>query len=338
LYKNILITGGAGFIGINATKEFLINSSFEKIIVLDDLKLGQKIEYISIFKDKRITFIKGDINNKELISNLFEQFKISHIVHLAAESHVDNSIKNPNDFVYSNILGTFNLIELFRLNWYKNGRPPEWRFLYLSTDEVFGSLDSIQDPFNESSKHNPSSPYSASKSSAEQLVKAWNKTYKLPIIVINCTNNYGPYQYAEKLIPVVIKNILEGREIPVYGNGNNVRDWIHVADHCEGIRMVLEKGRVGESYCIGSNSEISNIELIKLICEKLDLLNINLKVIPSFGLVKFTKDRLGHDFRYALSYEKIKNEIQWVPKYKLSDGLNDVISWYLKNPNWLKII
>ena len=338
MYKNILITGGVGFIGINATKEFLINSSFEKIIVLDDLKLGQKIEYISMFKNKRIIFIKGDINNQKLISAIFKDFEISHIVHLAAESHVDNSINHPNEFVYSNILGTYNLIELFRLNWYEHGRPPGWRFLYLSTDEVFGSLDNKDDPFNESSKHNPSSPYSATKSSAEQLVKAWNKTYGLPIIVINCTNNYGPYQYAEKLIPLVIKNILEGKEIPVYGNGNNVRDWIHVSDHCKGIRMVLEKGKIGESYCIGSNSEITNIDLIRLICNKLDALDINLKVIPSFKLVNFTRDRLGHDFRYALSCEKIKNEIKWEPKYKLSEGLNDAINWYLENPKWLKII
>ncbi len=336
--KNLLITGGVGFIGINATEEFLKKSSFGKIIVLDALKFGQDPYKIPIFHEERITFVKGDINNKNLIDNILKNYNITHLAHLAAESHVDDSIANPNEFVYSNINGTFNLLEAFRTHWKKNGSLPDWRFLFLSTDEVFGSLSESDLPFNESSIHNPSSPYSASKSSAEQLTKAWNKTYKLPIIILNCTNNYGPYQYSNKLIPVIIKSILNGEKIPVYGNGKNIRDWIYVKDHTEAIRLLLEKGKVGDSYCIGSNSEISNIDLIKIICNYMDSFDIPFKVKNSFSLVDFVEDRLGHDYRYAISNKKIKEEIGWAPKFKLKNELKNVLIWYLENKKWLEII
>lgn len=338
LRKNLLITGGVGFIGINATKEFLLNDSFEKLIILDLLKYGQNIEKISIFEDKRIIFINGDINDKELVNELLAKHEITHIAHLAAESHVDYSITNPNEFVYSNINGTFNLLEAFRLHWNTNGNLPEWRFLYLSTDEVFGSLDEFDNAFDESSNHNPSSPYSASKSSAEQLAKAWNKTYNMPILIINCTNNYGPYQYSDKLIPVIIKSILKGEKIPLYGNGKNIRDWIHVKDHCKAIRMILEKGIVGNSYCVGSDSEISNLDLIKIVCDQMDEFYSSSRKEKSFSLLEFTKDRLGHDFRYSVNSKKIRDEIGWSPKYKLKEGLQDTISWFLNNKFWLEMI
>ena len=337
--KNLLITGGVGFIGINATQEFFLNSSFENIIILDALKYGQNPSEIPIFTNRRITFIKGDINDRGLIDQIFTNYKITHLVHLAAESHVDNSITNPNAFVNSNINGTFNLLEAFRFHWNLNANRNDWRFLYLSTDEVFGSLNSsVDNAFDELSIHNPSSPYSASKSSAEQLTKAWHKTYDLPIITINCTNNYGPYQFSDKLIPLVIKNVLKGDTIPVYGDGKNIRDWIYVKDHCQAIRILLEKGKVGESYCVGANSEISNIDLIKIICEEMDGLDLSLKEKNSFELVEFTKDRLGHDFRYAINTHKINKNIGWYPKYNLRDGIKNVINWYLSNKIWLEFI
>ncbi len=337
MYKNLLITGGVGFIGINATEEFLSQSSFNKLIILDSLKYGQNIEKIEFFSNKRITFIKGDINDKELVLRLFSKYEITHVAHLAAESHVDHSINSPNDFIYSNINGTFNLLEAFRYHWNKNDNSPNWRFLYLSTDEVFGSLNKFDKPFDEFSIHDPSSPYSASKSSAEQLSKAWYKTYDLPIIILNCTNNYGPYQYSDKLIPLVIKRILNGDKIPVYGDGKNIRDWIHVKDHCRAIRMIIDKGKIGDTYCVGSNSEISNIDLIRIICEQLEELSIAYKKEKSLSLLEFTKDRLGHDFRYAINSNKIRSTIDWKPKFNLKNGLKNTISWYLNNKMWLEM-
>jgi len=335
LLKNLLITGGVGFIGINAIEEFLLNSEFEQIIIIDDLKFGQKPKDISIFNNIKIIFIKGDINDSKLLLNLLRNFNISHIVHLAAESHVDESIINPEKFITTNILGTFNLLESFKKYWLENGMPESWRFLYISTDEVFGSISEYEEPFNENSLHNPSSPYSASKSSGEQLVKAWYKTYKLPVIIINSTNNYGPYQYADKLIPVVIKSILKGQNIPVYGNGENIRDWIYVKDNCAAIRMTLLNGHIGNSYCVGAESTISNIELIKIICSKIDSLPTLKVKVPSFSMVKFIKDRPGHDFKYSIKNNKIKEEIGWAPKYNLNKGLTETIKWFLRNKKWL---
>ena len=335
--KNLLITGGVGFIGLNATEEFLLDTSFQKIVIIDALKYDQKIEKIAIFLDPRIHFIKGDINDRELIDKTLIKYKITHIVHLAAESHVDNSIANPNQFIYSNINGTFNLLEAFKNYWNLCGNQKHWRFLFLSTDEVFGSLNTFDKPFDELSIHNPSSPYSASKSSAEQLTRAWFKTYNLPVVIINCTNNYGPYQYKDKLIPVIIKSILRGKKIPVYGDGTNIRDWIHVKDHCRAIKILLEKGRIGDSYCVGANAEISNINLINIICKEMDQLQIGFNKNDSYSLIEFTKDRLGHDFRYAINTNKINKEIGWNPRYQLRDGIKDVIKWYLDNKGWLEI-
>ena len=335
MLKNLLITGGAGFIGINATEEFLSSSPFEKLIILDDLKFGQNPEDVLIFQNPKINFVKGDIRNSFLVSNILEEFNITHIVHLAAESHVDESIKNPEKFVNTNILGTFKLLETFKKHWIKNGMLDSWRFLYISTDEVFGSLNEFDKPFHEDSLHNPSSPYSASKSAGEQIVNAWYKTYKLPVIIMNCTNNYGPYQYPDKLIPVVIKSILRSQEIPVYGNGQNIRDWIYVKDNCAAIRMILLAGQIGNSYCVGVDSKISNIELIKIICSKIDhFLKVDGKV-PSFSKVKFINDRPGHDYKYSVNNQKIKKEIGWEPIYSFDKGLTETIEWILKNKEWL---
>lgn len=335
MLKNLLITGGVGFIGINATEEFLSSSEFEKIIVLDDLKFNQNPKNIFIFHNPKINFVKGDIRDSFLVSNILEEFNITHIVHLAAESHVDESIKSPEKFINTNILGTFNLLDSFKNHWLKNGMSDSWRFLYISTDEVFGSLSECDEPFNEISLHNPSSPYSASKSAGEQIVKAWYKTYQIPVIVMNCTNNYGPYQYSDKLIPVVIKSILKSQDIPIYGNGKNVRDWLYVKDNCAAIRMTLLGGKIGNSYCVGAESTISNIELIKIICSKFDGIKKTDLKMGSFSNVRFVKDRPGHDYKYSVNNEKIKKEIGWKPIYSFNKGLTETIEWFLKNKKWL---
>lgn len=331
---NLLITGGAGFIGLNLINMIIEDNNFEIIIVIDKLQYGR--DFQEIYNNPNIHFVKGDIKNRELIDEILLEYSVTHIIHLAAESHVDNSIISPKDFINSNIIGTFILLEAFKKHWYQNGKNNLWRFLHVSTDEVFGSLKKGDLPFNESSKYEPNSPYSASKASSDHLVRAWNKTYELPTIITNCSNNYGPFQYPDKFIPLSIKCILSGSEIPVYGEGKNIRDWLFVEDHCSILITLLFRGNVGESYCIGGNEEISNLELIKKISKIIDEIGIDLPRRPSFGLIKFVDDRLGHDFRYAIDSSKLKDNFSWIPKYDLYEGLNRTINWYLSNREWLK--
>lgn len=335
--NNILVTGGAGFIGSNFLRYIINQKKIGKIVVLDNLTYASHINTIQDFiKEESITFVKGNILDEKLISDTLNENHITHLVNFAAESHVDNSIINPYSFLETNILGTFNLLKTFLGYWESNNKPVYWRFLHVSTDEVFGSLGINDQPFNEESRYDPRSPYSASKASSDHLLKSWCNTYDFPGILSNCSNNYGPYQHPEKLIPLTIDRVLKGEYIPIYGKGENIRDWIFVDDHCEALLAVLFKGKIGESYCIGGNSEISNLELVKLILKIIEKNNIGSSRNDLFALIKFVNDRPGHDKRYAIDSSKMNKELYWEPKHALVDGLEKTIKWYLNNQNWLK--
>ncbi|MFA5755402.1 MAG: dTDP-glucose 4,6-dehydratase [Candidatus Paceibacterota bacterium] len=345
--KTYLITGGAGFIGSNFVKYILKkNESDIKLIVLDKLTYAGNLKTLENELDK-IEFIKGDICDRELVRKIFSENNIDYVINFAAESHVDRSIENPQLFLQTNILGTQNLLDVAKNYWEeKEGLYREGvRFLQISTDEVYGSL-SETGYFKEQTPINPRSPYSASKASADIIVQAYRDTYKLPINITRSSNNYGPYQFPEKLIPLIIKNTLESKDLPVYGDGKNVRDWVYVEDHCKAIDLVLKKGRIGEIYNIGGSTEKQNIEIVKIIIDiiknlingnseylsilKTDLSNIN------YDLVKYVKDRKGHDKRYAVDSTKIKNELGWFPETEFENGITETIKWYLDNQDWIK--
>ena len=337
--KNILITGGAGFIGSNFINYWIRNYPTDEIIVLDLLSYSANINSIKSFINKKnIKFIQGNINDKSLISNILKEFKISHVINFAAETHVDRSIVNPSIFLENNVVGTYNLLDCFKKYWEKNNKPKYFRFLHISTDEVFGSLNFEEKPFSEDSPYKPRSPYAASKAASDHFVRAWFDTYNLPILVTNCSNNYGPFQFPEKLIPLTITNILRGRAIPVYGDGLNIRDWLFVEDHCSAIDIILREAIPGSKYCIGGNNEIKNIDLINQICLLIDdyapKLNISLSKNKSSDLIQYVDDRLGHDKRYAINSEKLLNELNWKPKIEFNEGLKRTIIWYLKNFSW----
>ncbi len=345
--KTYLVTGGAGFIGANFVKYMLKKyDDTVNIVVLDKLTYAGNLITL---KDElnRIQFIKGDINNKELIEFIFHEFKIDIVVNFAAESHVDRSIENSKVFLNTNILGTHNLLEVAKDNW--ETRDCQYReevcFLQVSTDEVYGSLGH-EGCFTELSPLDPKSPYSASKASADMIAKAFYFTYNFPVVITRCSNNYGPYQFPEKLIPLMIKNILEGKKLPVYGNGRNIRDWLYVEDHVRAIDMVVRKGKFGEVYNIGGHNEQENItvvkkviDIIKELVEKENnyrkLLEIEVEQV-NYNLIEYVKDRLGHDFRYAIDPRKINKEVGWEPRIKFQDGLYRTIKWYLDNITWLK--
>ncbi len=340
LNKNILITGGAGFIGSNFIHYYLKRNSQDKLFVIDKLSYSGNINNISsLIKEKKITFFKEDICNESEIEKILSRNKISHIIHFAAESHVDRSINKPDDFIKTNIQGTFVLLKSFQKEWAKK-KNKNWRFIHISTDEVFGSLEINQPSFEETTPYNPRSPYSASKAASDHMVSSWFHTFGLPTIVSNCSNNYGPYQFPEKLIPLTIKNIIKGELIPVYGNGQNIRDWIYVDDHCEAIDKVLNKGEVGGKYCIGGDCEVKNIDLVKNICDLVDSLaielNISIPISPSRKLINFVEDRKGHDLRYSINNSHIEKQLLWKPKISLSSGLTKTIRWYLENINFLE--
>ncbi len=340
-YKRVLITGGAGFIGGALIRELLIKTN---AVIYNLDKMGYASDLTSIkhtlnsLKDtnkNRHFHIKSDLNNLEAITQALVISNPDVIFHLAAESHVDRSINGPSQFINSNILGTFNLLEAVRSFWVNltESRRNKFKLIHISTDEVFGSL-SEKGKFNEGSPYQPRSPYSASKAASDHLVNAWHHTYGLPIIITNCSNNYGPWQYPEKLIPVIIKKAINQEKIPIYGDGLNIRDWLYVEDHVSALFKVLEKGTIGESYCIGGNNEITNIELAKYICKLLD------KKLPiSFSyinLIEFIEDRLGHDKRYAIDAEKMKNCLGWEPETTFERGIEITLNWYLENSYWLK--
>ncbi len=336
--KNILITGGAGFIGGSLIRRLLKESS-SHIYNLDKFGYASDDSSINdlILRDKslenRYKSIKVDLSNSE---NTFDAIRISDpdlIIHLAAESHVDNSISDALPFIQSNIVGTYNILEASKNHFQNlnNKRKGKFRFHHVSTDEVFGSLND-KDYFNEETNYDPKSPYSASKASSDHLVRAWGHTYKIPIIITNCSNNFGPWQFPEKLIPLAITRALENKIIPIYGDGKNIRDWLFVEDHINALILAGNNGSIGESYCIGGYGEKSNLEIINCICEILDeLFPSN---YPHNKLIKFVKDRPGHDIRYAINPEKIMRELGWQPKYDLKSALRHTVNWYIKNKNW----
>jgi dTDP-glucose 4,6-dehydratase len=326
----ILVTGGCGFIGSNFILR-QINSSNNSILNYDKLTYSGNPQNLLQIKDSsKYNFIKGCITDRLLINKTINQFKPDSIIHFAAESHVDRSITNPMDFINTNILGTVSLLEEALI--YHNNSKANLRFIHVSTDEVYGST--ADDLFTETSPYNPSSPYSASKASSDHLVRAWVKTYDFPAIITNCSNNYGPYQFPEKLIPLMIMNCLNEKPLPVYGKGENIRDWLYVDDHCDAIKTILKEGIVGETYNIGGNNEITNLDIVKTICNILDKIRPRQNSKSYLELISFVPDRPGHDFRYAIDPSKIQKKLNWAPKETFESGISKTISWYLNNQDW----
>ena len=326
----IVVTGGAGFIGANFVVSTLQETG-EAIVNLDKLTYAGNLRNLDAVQDQRgHEFVQGDIADRDLTRRLLHTHRPRAIVHFAAESHVDRSISGPADFVQTNVVGTWALLEEARTWWEAGGRDPAFRFLHISTDEVYGSLGPQDPAFTEETPYAPNSPYAASKAAADHLVRAYHHTYGLPTLTTNCSNNYGPRQYPEKLIPLFIRNALAGKRLPVYGDGRNVRDWLYVADHCAAVRLVLEKGRIGETYNIGGECERANIDLVRTVCELLDRLRPRAR--GSYAeLIEFVKDRPGHDRRYAMDIAKIGRELGWRPRESLESGLEKTVRWYVSN-------
>jgi dTDP-glucose 4,6-dehydratase len=334
----ILVTGGAGFIGANFVIDWLKGLA-EPVVNLDRLTYSGNLANLrSLADDPRHQFVRGDICDRGLVRSIFADHRPRAVVHLAAESHVDRSIADPEAFIRTNVLGTFCLLEEARTFWQALPAEPkrDFRFLHVSTDEVYGSLDTTDPGFNERTPYAPNSPYSASKAGADHLVRAYHHTYGLPTLQTNCSNNYGRFQYPEKLIPLMILNACAGKPLPVYGDGGNVRDWLHVADHCSALRRVLERGRPGEVYNIGGNAERNNLELVRLICSILDELRPSAPLRLHAQLIRFVTDRPGHDHRYAIDASKIRRELDWTPAHALEDGIRATIQWYLENDAWVR--
>ncbi len=340
----ILITGGAGFIGSNFVLDWLADPKHgqEPVINLDLLTYAGNTENLaSIANDPRYQFVHGDIRNQALITELFAKYQPRAVVHFAAESHVDRSIHRPGEFISSNIQGTFNLLQCSLAYWkgLPSDQAKDFRFLHVSTDEVYGSLGPNDPAFTETTPYQPNSPYSASKAASDHLVRAWHHTYGLPVLTTNCSNNYGPFQFPEKLIPLVIANALAGKPLPVYGDGMNVRDWLYVGDHCSAIRAVLAKGLPGEVYNIGGWNEMPNLVIVKTICALLD--ERSPETAKRAGgkhesLIQFVKDRPGHDRRYAINAEKINQALGWKPSETFASGIAKTVGWYLANQDWVR--
>ena len=331
----ILITGGAGFIGSALVRHILINTD-NSVVNVDKLTYAGNLESLaSIADSNRYFFERVDICNKVELGRVFNSCKPDAVMHLAAESHVDRSINSPDDFIQTNIVGTYNMLEVARAYWVDlvGTKKSSFRFHHISTDEVYGDLGRGNDLFTEDTPYAPSSPYSASKAASDHLVRAWHRTYKLPIIITNCSNNYGPYQFSEKLIPLVILNALDGKPLPIYGSGNQVRDWLYVEDHARALFRVIIQGIIGETYNIGGNNEKSNIEVVKLICDLLDEL-VPLDSGSYNTQITHVADRPGHDQRYAIDASKMARELDWVPKENFESGIRKTVLWYLENQKW----
>lgn len=335
--QTLLVTGGLGFIGSN----FILQArakQWGKIVNLDKLTYASNPQnLVQLQGDSEYHFIRGDIGDRELLSILLEQYQPDAIINFAAETHVDRSIQSPLNFIQTNIVGTFQLLEASKAYWEKLSAPKQeqFRFLHVSTDEVYGSLEPKEPAFREDTPYAPNSPYAASKASSDHLVRAYFHTYGFPTLITNCSNNYGPRQFPEKLIPLIILNALHGKPLPIYGDGQNIRDWLYVTDHCEALYLVLQHSRVGETYNIGGKNERANIAVVEKICAILD----DLAPKPNFchsSLITFVKDRLGHDRRYAIDCSKISREIGWQPKENFDSGLLKTVHWYLNNPNWVE--
>ena len=322
LNKTILITGGAGFIGSHVVKRFVTLYPGYHIINLDKLTYCGDLDNLKeVAHAENYTFIKGDICDNKFLKSLFDEYKPEAIIHLAAESHVDNSIDNPNVFIQTNVVGTCNLLNMaVKYN--------VERFYHVSTDEVYGDLELEDSPFVETTPYNPNSPYSASKASSDHFVRAYGSTYNLNYVISNCSNNYGPNQYPEKLIPKVIKSIIKKETIPVYGKGDNIRDWLYVEDHAKAIDLIFHRGLMGETYNIGGDTEKTNLDLVRILCNEIDFLTNNQN--SSTELIKFVEDRKGHDFRYAINSDKIKKELGWEPDTPFMYGIRETIDWYIK--------
>jgi dTDP-glucose 4,6-dehydratase len=339
---HLLITGGAGFIGSNLIHHVIHRPEVVKLVNLDCLTYaGHPENLAAVSSIPKYIFEKVDLRDKDATAHVVNQHAITHVMHLAAESHVDRSITGPGDFIHTNVVGTFNLLEACRSCWlggaaHARRDPSAFRFHHVSTDEVYGSLGP-QGHFTETTPYAPNSPYSASKASSDMLVRAYHHTYGMPTVITNCSNNYGPYQFPEKLIPVVIQSVMARRSVPVYGDGMNVRDWLYVRDHAEAIWLVLARGKVGETYNIGGHNEWANLRIVELICDLID------EMAPHLGgnsrqLITFVKDRPGHDRRYAIDAGKIQRELGWVPAHRFEQGIRETVRWYLDNQQWVKAV
>ena len=333
----ILVTGGAGFIGSNFVLDWLANPKAEPVVNLDKLTYAGNLANLEVVQnDARHHFVQGDIGDVVLIEKLLREHPIRAVVNFAAESHVDRSIHGPGEFIHTNVVGTFHLLESVRAYWTNLAEPQKasLRFLHVSTDEVYGSLSPTDPAFSETNPYEPNSPYSASKAASDHLVRAWHHTYGLPVLTTNCSNNYGPYHFPEKLIPLVILNALNGKPLPIYGDGQQVRDWLYVKDHCSAIRRVLEAGRLGETYNVGGWNEKANLEVVKIICSILD----GLRPKPSgqyADQITFVTDRPGHDRRYAIDASKLERELGWKPAETFESGIAKTVQWYLEHPEWI---
>jgi len=334
----ILVTGGAGFIGSNFILHWLAAEG-SPVVNLDKLTYAGNLgNLVKISADPKYTFVHGDIADRNLISDLLGRCRPRAVVHFAAESHVDRSIHGPDDFVRTNVNGTFSLLEEARSYWTElaSEEKGQFRFLHVSTDEVYGSLGPKDAPFSETTSYSPNSPYSATKAASDHLVRAYHHTYGVPVLTTNCSNNYGPYQFPEKLIPLTILNAMNGKPIPVYGDGQNVRDWLYVTDHCDAIRTVLAHGRIGETYNVGGRNEKPNLEIVRSICAILDELRPADPVVPHNNLITYVQDRPGHDRRYAMDTRKIERDLNWQPRETFESGIRKTVEWYLANEAWIR--
>ena len=335
--KNILVTGGAGFIG-SAVIRYLINETNNNVLNIDKLTYAGNLESLeTVSNNPRYQFLHADICDKVAMTKAFQDFQPNIVMHLAAESHVDRSIDGPMDFIQTNIIGTYNLLEVARNYWQNltEDKKSRFKFHHISTDEVYGDLEGTDDLFTEETSYSPSSPYSASKASSDHLVRAWYRTYGLPVVVTNCSNNYGPYHFPEKLIPLVILNALDGKPLPVYGDGKQIRDWLYVEDHARALYLVATTAKVGETYNIGGHNEKQNIDVVKTICTILDNIKPRTDGQSYIQQITFVKDRPGHDLRYAIDASKIQQELNWQPQETFESGIQKTVEWYLANQDWV---
>jgi dTDP-glucose 4,6-dehydratase len=338
--KTLLVTGGAGFIGTNFIRHILAEQPSWRIVNLDSLTYAGNLanfEDLTPEQAGRHHFIHGAIEDSALLGRLFAEESIDEVVHFAAESHVDRSILKPEAFIQTNIVGTFRLLEASLKQWQSRGKPEKFRFLHISTDEVYGSLGS-EGYFTESTPYDPSSPYSATKAGSDHLVRAYFRTFGLPAVITNCSNNFGPYQFPEKLVPLMILNVIEEKPLPVYGDGKHVRDWLYVIDHCDGLLRVLEQGEPGETYNIGGGAERQNIAVVHLLCDLLDARLQRPKSKSSQRFIQFVSDRPGHDRRYAIDASKIERELGWGPAHDFEEALETTVDWYLHNMDWVELV
>jgi dTDP-glucose 4,6-dehydratase len=332
--SKILVTGGLGFIGSTAIK-MILSKTHDEVLNIDKHSYASMPEALNLVESSsRYSFLKIDISQYELTKKVIADYAPDVILHLAAESHVDNSINSPKEFIESNIIGTYNLLQAANELWTDEDRLNK-KFIHVSTDEVYGSLEQNEAPFTESTKYSPNSPYSASKASSDMLARAWYKTFGIPVIITNCSNNYGPWQFPEKLIPVVIKKALNHEKIPIYGDGLNIRDWLFVEDHTAALINVYQNGEAGEKYNIGGNNEISNLDLVEKVCAILDEVSPSMNIPKYSQLISFVRDRPGHDVRYAIDAKKIAKELNFIPSIEIDAGLMKTVQWYVKNKDWL---